>query len=90
MPTVARRARWRLRDERSLFLLGTALVALHVADDSFLQPPAGTSAADHLAAGLVPIALLAAAAWGYGRVRAGWRGLLALGRGHLRRGDRHP
>ncbi len=71
-------SRWRLRDERSLFLLGTALVALHVADDRFLQPPAGTSAADHLAGGLVPIALLAAAAWGYGRVRAGWRGLLAL------------
>lgn len=70
--------RWRLRDERSLFLLGTALVALHVADDSFLQPPAGTSATDHLVSGLVPIALLAAAARGYVRVRAGWRGLLAL------------
>ena len=71
-------SRWRLRDERSVFLIGTALVALHAADDSFLQPPAGTSAADHLAGGLVPIALLAAAAWGHGRVRAGWRGLLAL------------
>jgi len=71
-------SRWRLRDQRSLFLLGTALVAVHVADDNFLQPPAGTSPADHLAGGLVPIVLLAAAAWGYGRVRAGWRGLLAL------------
>jgi uncharacterized protein len=70
--------RRRLREAHSLFLLGTAVVAVHVADDSFLQPPAGTSAADHLAGGLVPIALLAAAAWGYGRVRAGWRGLLAL------------
>ena len=57
------------------------LVALHVADDSFLQPPAGTSATDHLASGLVPVALLAAAAWGYGRVRAGWRGVLALAMG---------
>jgi hypothetical protein len=76
--TAARPARWRLRDERSLFLLGTALVAVHVTDDSFLQPAAGTSAADHLVSGLVPIALLAAAAWGHGRVRAGWRGLLAL------------
>jgi uncharacterized protein len=70
--------RWQLRDEWSLFVLGTAVVAVHVADDSFLQPPAGTSAADHLAGGLVPIALLGAAAWGFGRVRAGWRGLLAL------------
>ena len=75
---VARPWRWRLRDERWLFLLGSALVALHVVDDSFLQPPAGTSAADHLAGGLVPVALLAVAAWAYGRVRAGWRGVLAL------------
>jgi hypothetical protein len=75
---AARPSRWRPRDERSLFLLGTALVGLHVVDDSFLQPPAGTSAADHLAGGLVPVALLAVAAWAYGRVRAGWRGVLAL------------
>jgi uncharacterized protein len=81
--TDARSSRWRQRDERSLFLLGTTLVALHVVDDSFLQPPAGTSAADHLVSGLVPIALLAAAAWGHGRVRAGWRGLLALAVGIL-------
>ncbi len=76
--TSAPSPRWLLRNDRSLFLLGTGLVALHVADDNFLQPPAGTSAIDHLAGGLVPIALLAAAAWGHGRVRAGWRGLLAL------------
>jgi uncharacterized protein len=75
---AARPSRWRLRDERSLFLLGTALVALHVVDDSFLQPPAGTSAIDHPASGLVPVALLAVAAWAHGRSRAGWRGLLAL------------
>jgi hypothetical protein len=77
-PTAARPPRWRRPDERTLFLLGTALVALHVVDDSFLQPPPGTSGADHLASGLVPVALLAAAAWGHGRVRAGWRGVLAL------------
>jgi uncharacterized protein len=76
--TAARPSRWRPRDERSLFLLGTALVALHVVDDSFLQPPAGTSATDHLVSALVPVALLAAAAWAHGRLRAGWRGLLAL------------
>jgi fermentation-respiration switch protein FrsA (DUF1100 family) len=66
------------RDARSLFLAGTGLVGLHVADDSFLQPPAGTSAHDHLAGGLAPLALLAAAAWGFGRVRAGWQAVLAL------------
>ena len=75
---ATRRSWWRVRDERSLFLLGTSLVALHVVDDTFLQPPAGTSAADHLAGGLVPLALLVWAAWAHGRVRAGWRGLLAL------------
>ena len=77
-PTVPTRTRWLPRDERALFLIGTALVALHVLDDTLLQPPAGTSAADHLVSALVPTALLAAAAWGFGRVRAGWRAVLAL------------
>jgi uncharacterized protein len=77
-PTPAARVRRLPRDERSLFLVGTALVALHVLDDTLLQPPAGTSAADHLAGALVPTALLAAAAWGFGRVRAGWQAVLAL------------
>jgi hypothetical protein len=75
---TARASRWRRLDERSLFLLGTALVALHVVDDSFLQPPAGTSAIDHVASGFIPVALLAAAAWAHRRSRAGWRGLLEL------------
>jgi len=75
---VTTRSRWLPRDARSLFLLGTALVALHVLDDTLLQPPAGTTAADHLVGALVPTALLAAAAWGFGRVRAGWRAVLAL------------
>src|SRR4249919_1349671 len=77
-PAVATRGRWLPRDERSLFLLCTALVALHVLDDTLLQPPAGTTAADHLVGALVPTVLLAAAAWGFGRVRAGWRAVLAL------------
>ena len=47
------------------------VMALHVADDSFLQPAAGTSAADHLVSGLVPVALLALAAWAWPRVRPG-------------------
>src|SRR5215204_6644122 len=55
-----------------------AVVALHVADDNFLQPAAGTSAADHLVSGLVPLAVLVVAAWAYRRFRAGFRATIAL------------
>jgi hypothetical protein len=54
------------------------LVALHVVDDGFLQPQPGTSAGDHLAGGLVPLAILVLAAWSYPRLRAGLRAILAL------------
>ena len=67
-----------LRREAGLFTLGIAVIAIHVVDDSFLQPQPGTSAADHLVSGLVPLALLALAAWAYPRLRGGRRGALAL------------
>ena len=55
------------------------LFGLHIVDDNFLQPQAGTSAADHLVSGLVPLALVAAAALSaYPRVRAGARALALL------------
>jgi hypothetical protein len=38
------------------------VMALHIADDSFLQPAPGTRADDHLVSGLVPLAALAAVA----------------------------
>ena len=60
------------------FLVATAAVALHVADDNFVQPPSGTTAADHLVSGLVPLALLGLAAWFHPRVRAGAAGVIAL------------
>ena len=66
-----------------IFVVAAALVALHVADDSFLQPNAGMSASDHLFGGLVPIALLGLGAWLYPRVRAGARGTIALLAGYL-------
>jgi len=47
------------------------VVALHVLDDSFLQPQPGTSAGDHLVSGLVPVAVLVAAAFFYARLRPG-------------------
>ena len=43
-----------------------------------MQPEPGTSAADHLVSGLVPLALVAAAAVLYGRLRAGFRASIAL------------
>lgn len=61
-----------------LFVLGLALIAIHVIDDSFVQPQPGRSAPDHLVSGLVPLALLALAAWAYPRLRGGRQGAMAL------------
>jgi dienelactone hydrolase len=61
-----------------LFLVPLALIALHILDDNFLQPEAGTSAGDHLVSGLVPLALLALAAWAYPSLRPAARGATAL------------
>jgi uncharacterized protein len=55
-----------------------AVVALHVVDDSFLHPEPGTSALDHLAGGLISVALLGAAAYAYMRGRAGVKATIAL------------
>jgi uncharacterized protein len=58
--------------------LAVAMIALHVLDDSFLQPSPGTSARDHLVSGIIPLAVLAFAAWAYPRLRGGRRGAMAL------------
>jgi dienelactone hydrolase len=63
------------------FLACLAAIGLHVVDDSFLQPQAGTAAADHLASGLVPLAVLALAAVAQPRLRAGARAAIALALG---------
>ena len=62
----------------NLFRLAIALIGLHIADDNFLHPEAGTSAGDHLVSGLVPLALLALAAWAFPRLPGAARGGLAL------------
>ena len=67
----------------SPFRLGVAAIALHVLDDAFLQPQPGTSPSDHLVSGLVPLALLALAAWAYPRLRGARQGALALALGLL-------
>ena len=68
----------RLARHQLLFLASLALIALHVIDDSFLQPQPGTSAADHLVSGLVPLTALALAAAAFLRVRVGGRAVIAL------------
>ena len=73
----------RLATERSLALASIGLVGLHVADDNFLQPEPGMTAVDHLPGGLALLAIVAAGAWGYTRVRAGARASIALLAGFL-------
>ena len=67
-----------VRSEVFVARLAIGVVALHVVDDNFLQPNPGTSAGDHLAGGLVQLAVLVAAAVFYGRLRAGARATTAL------------
>jgi hypothetical protein len=67
-----------LRTETGLARVALGVGALHVVDDNFLQPEPGVSARDHLWGGLVQAALLVAFAWGYPRLRAGLRGILAV------------
>ena len=64
--------------ETTLTLVALGLIGLHVLDDNFVQPQPGTSAADHLVSGLVPLGLLVLFALAYPRLRAGLRGTLAI------------
>jgi hypothetical protein len=64
--------------ETTLALGSLALVALHLLDDNYLQPQPGTSAGDHLASGLVPVAILLGVAALSPRLRAGLRAATAM------------
>ena len=79
----AERARELMRDEVRLFQLATVLIVIAVADDAFVHPEPGTSAGDHLASGLIPIAIAVIAALAYSRLRTGLRAFLALTFGAL-------
>jgi uncharacterized protein len=65
-----------------------ALIAAHVLDDTVVQPAPGTSARDHVASALVPLVLLAFAAWVLPRLRGAAQGglMLALGVGGIAAG----
>lgn len=75
---LERPARQLLADEVRLFQLSTAVIVIAIIDDAFVHPEPGTSAGDHLASGLVPIAIALAAAVAYPRLRAGLRASIAL------------
>ena len=49
------------RREQAPLVLSVAAIGVHIADDNFFQPEPGTSPADHLVSGLVPLALALAA-----------------------------
>ena len=67
----------------SLFVTAVAIVALHTVTDAFIAREPGVRPTDHIVSGLVPLALLAAAAAGFRLGRAGLRAVLALGLGVL-------
>jgi uncharacterized protein len=62
----------------AVFRTGSAIIALHIADDNFFEPARGVSSADHIFSGLVPLAALFAAAAAYPRLRPGLQATLAL------------
>jgi uncharacterized protein len=64
--------------ESRIFGAAVTLIALHVADDEFVQPAPGTAIQDHLLAGIIPIAVALAAVCVYPRLRAGVRAEIAL------------
>jgi uncharacterized protein len=77
-PRAHAEVRARFPSETALARGALAVVGLHVLDDRFLQPEPGRAASDHLISGLVPLALIAAAAMAYPNLRPGLRASLAL------------
>jgi len=69
--------------ETKIAAAGFGVIALHVLDDTFFQPEPGTSVTDHLASGLIPVAVLVGAAFAYPHLRPGLRAVLAIALGLL-------
>ena len=70
-------------EDRHVFAAAAAVVALHTITDAFVAREPGVELADHAVSGLVPLALLAAAADRVAVVRPGLRAMLALALGVL-------
>jgi hypothetical protein len=71
------------RDDAVLARVGLATIGVHLVDDAFLQPEAGTSAVDHLIGGGTTVVLLGLFAVVYPWLRRTTRGWLALAVGLL-------
>ena len=71
------------RREAGAVRVALGLIALAIADDAFLHPEPGAAARDHLVSGLVPLALAAAVAVAYPRMRPGLRAVACLVCGSL-------
>ena len=54
-------------------MLQASSIVIAVADDAFVHPEPGTTAGDHLAGGLIPIAIALSATWAYPHLRSGTR-----------------
>jgi dienelactone hydrolase len=67
----------------SAFRAATALIAVHIVDAELIRPRAGTSAAGHLSAALVPLAVAAAAIVFFARLRPGLQAGVSLTFGTL-------
>ena len=66
------------------------LIALSVADDAFIHREPGSATSEHLLSGLAPIAIGAALAFGYPRLRPGLRAIAVLVCGTLQTGSPRP
>jgi uncharacterized protein len=66
------------RREVLAFRGALAVILLAVADDAFMYPEAGTGPADHLASGLVSLAIGVGLVLAYPRLRAGLRAIAGL------------
>ena len=67
----------------TVFAIALSLIAIRVLDDNFLQPEPGTSPGDHLLSGLLPLAVLGAAAWWLPRASGAGGGAVTLALGVL-------
>jgi hypothetical protein len=82
-PHAARRPCTPGPTEKLLFRLAMAAAGLWVLDDAFWHREPGTSVNDHLASGVVPVALTGLLALAYPRLRPGARAVAALSAGPL-------
>ena len=69
--------------EATAFRLSMAVAAIAVLDDAYWHREPGTDVRDHLASGLVPVAVAAVLAVAYPRLRPGARAVAALTSGSL-------